>query len=484
MSIDMYVGSSQRQAASTQRMAQKQLEAYAQMERAIGQFVFNSQLLTGAAYDAAKSHYSSVLLPLLKGGKLYSEAVTRCVSKLPSDYQAQVDSGDLKESELEQKIKQLQASIDSKRAAQLRIAQMERDLPPDSRGNFSSSNRSLATSIETLERTKKKLQEKLQKLREFNISSMTIFSGLDGLERNIAAGNKLAVSSFNGKTFVKPSQSQLAWADEINNRWQKSEEEKFQKAKGSKTKQWISYLSRFMYVENPNHITPEELRFNEQYKERLFPKEEFEEDKDLTLIIAEAIRDGIDPFTGRELNWMTKASLALFAIALVAPSGKVSNSSFKGKMPSRVKLQNGKTVNSITGKVIKNNNKSTQGSRIKNNPNVLRDGSHLENGKLKSNVRYEAGEYNYSYKTDKLGRIDEFSTENLALTERSQRLEHNPNTPGKLKGDHAGHLAGDRFGGSPDLDNLVSQLENVNLSSYKKIENQWAKAISEGKMLK
>lgn len=54
----------------------------------------------------------------------------------------------------------------------------------------------------------------------------------------------------------------------------------------------------------------------------------------------------------------------------------------------------------------------------------------------------------------------------------------------KLDGDQAGHLAGDRFGGSPELDNLVSQLSNVNLSQYKKIENQWATAIKQGKKVK
>lgn len=63
-------------------------------------------------------------------------------------------------------------------------------------------------------------------------------------------------------------------------------------------------------------------------------------------------------------------------------------------------------------------------------------------------------------------------------------MPHNSNTPGKLKGDHAGHLAGDRFGGSPELDNLVSQSSNVNLSQYKKRENQWAKELKEGKRVK
>lgn len=74
-----------------------------------------------------------------------------------------------------------------------------------------------------------------------------------------------------------------------------------------------------------------------------------------------------------------------------------------------------------------------------------------------------------------------FKAGDLKLTERDNRLPHKSNTPGKEPGDHAGHLAADRFGGSPDLDNLVSQSSSVNLSKYKKLENQWATAIKEGK---
>lgn len=107
-----------------------------------------------------------------------------------------------------------------------------------------------------------------------------------------------------------------------------------------------------------------------------------------------------------------------------------------------------------------------------------------EAGKLKPNIKYKSGEYNYSYETDGMGRISKFETDNLKFTNREGRLDHNPNTPGKLDGDHAGHLAGDRFGGSPELDNLVSQSSNVNLSQYKKMENQWAQAIKEGKQVK
>lgn len=103
--------------------------------------------------------------------------------------------------------------------------------------------------------------------------------------------------------------------------------------------------------------------------------------------------------------------------------------------------------------------------------------------KLKPSITYRTGEFNYLYKTDELGRIREFSTDNLQLTEREKRLPHNPDTPGKQPGDHAGHLAGDRFGGSPELDNLVFQLSSVNLSAYKKVENQWATALRDGKQV-
>ena len=111
---------------------------------------------------------------------------------------------------------------------------------------------------------------------------------------------------------------------------------------------------------------------------------------------------------------------------------------------------------------------------------ILTDGSHLQDGKLKPNIKYKTGEYDYIYTTDSQGRIVEVEANELYLTERKKRQKHNPNTPGKKNKDHAGHLIGDRFGGSPELDNLVSQAKEVNLSKYKKIENQWAKALKEG----
>ena len=114
--------------------------------------------------------------------------------------------------------------------------------------------------------------------------------------------------------------------------------------------------------------------------------------------------------------------------------------------------------------------------------NIIRDGSHFDEfGNLRPNIRYQAGEFEYIYQTDDLGRLTNWDAEELHLTERTKRLPHDSKSPGKLSGDQAGHMAGDRFGGSPGKDNVVSQLRKVNLSDYKKLENQWAKALEEGK---
>ena len=116
--------------------------------------------------------------------------------------------------------------------------------------------------------------------------------------------------------------------------------------------------------------------------------------------------------------------------------------------------------------------------------NVITDGSHLENGKLKPNVTYKTGEHDYFYTTNEDGLIVNARTDDLQLKDHEGRHKHNPNTYGKESGDHAGHLFGDRFGGSPELDNLVSQAKNVNLSEYRVIENHWASALKNGQKVR
>ena len=102
-------------------------------------------------------------------------------------------------------------------------------------------------------------------------------------------------------------------------------------------------------------------------------------------------------------------------------------------------------------------------------------------GLLKPNARYRTGKpgagTSYRYTTDGKGRITSAQARPLKL-DGSGRARHNPNTPGKRDGDHAGHIFGDRFGGSPELDNLISQARRVNLSEFRVMENKWARMLN------
>ncbi|MFT2713331.1 DNA/RNA non-specific endonuclease, partial [Clavibacter sp. Sh2126] len=115
---------------------------------------------------------------------------------------------------------------------------------------------------------------------------------------------------------------------------------------------------------------------------------------------------------------------------------------------------------------------------IQNLP-VVRDGSHLVDGKLSPNTWYQTGEHEYLYRTNEHGHIDRVIAEDLRFTTREIRPPHDPNTLGKIQGvDHAGHLIAFRYGGSDELDNLVSQLIRINKSRYYRVENQWGRALS------
>ena len=137
------------------------------------------------------------------------------------------------------------------------------------------------------------------------------------------------------------------------------------------------------------------------------------------------------------------------------------------------------------GAIIKELPEVTQelSKAIKKTKKVLKeivDNPFDELNKLKPNVRFKTGEFGYWGETDEFGRLTSMSTDNLQLTARTKRLPHNPNTPEKAIGDDAGHIIADRFGGSPELDNLVSQLRSVNRQVFARYERRWASAVSKG----
>ncbi|EOH75674.1 T7SS effector LXG polymorphic toxin [Enterococcus malodoratus] len=223
MSIDMYVGSSQAQASGVNTMCQKQIQGYQQLQQAINQFVMSSAELQGKTYDSAKQYFSAVLNPLAKGGMLLAEATAKACQKFPDDYQSQVDSADLKSSELEEQIQQYQQGIDTANSIIQFVSSSP--LPEPAKKTVLKSVKDVK---EGQEKAKKKLDKKLKKLLKFDSSSPSIFSEIATLESAVNAGTAQAGTCWNGSTgtFMVPKQEDMAWATHINLQWEKRAMEK------------------------------------------------------------------------------------------------------------------------------------------------------------------------------------------------------------------------------------------------------------------
>ncbi|HHX37890.1 MAG TPA: transposase, partial [Clostridiaceae bacterium] len=85
---------------------------------------------------------------------------------------------------------------------------------------------------------------------------------------------------------------------------------------------------------------------------------------------------------------------------------------------------------------------------------------------MKPNVVYQAGENGYYYVTNEYGYVVHAIAPELAFRPERKRLSHFRKTFGKRATDQAGHIFADLFGGSPKLDNMVSQAQLVNQSTY------------------
>ena len=102
------------------------------------------------------------------------------------------------------------------------------------------------------------------------------------------------------------------------------------------------------------------------------------------------------------------------------------------------------------------------------------------NGELKPNATYQVGEY--TYKTDEMGRVVTVSG-TLDLT-KQDRNTYQQTKAGKTAGikdgledDEGGHLIASIFNGPGEQINYAAMDGNLNKGAWKKMENDWTKAI-------
>ncbi len=193
-------------------MCQEQIQCYEELQQAIHNFTENSTSLTGKAYESAKTYFEAVIYPLAQGGLLLSEAVERAVKKFPDDYRAQVDSGDLKQIELEEQIRQANQLLNQAESIQTTLLTTEvQGIMKD----FQLHQNQLLIGV--YQGVKRELERKLEKLLAFNASSPQIFSEIDTLENAIKQGLAQTKTAWDAKSkvFVIPTKNDLLWADMI-----------------------------------------------------------------------------------------------------------------------------------------------------------------------------------------------------------------------------------------------------------------------------
>lgn len=182
------------------------------MIKVLENFVAEEEL-KGHAYDSAKAHITSTVIPLIQGIVLYQESLAEECQKFVSQYTSDVDSKSWRQADLEEKIREADQKISS-------LRQLMETKSNDKISAFLN----LSLSIAVLEGAKQKLQKILISLLTFNAVSPTIFLNSERYLLAVQNGFAQAAQSWDAAsgTYLPPSSgTDLSWKQTISLGWQK-----------------------------------------------------------------------------------------------------------------------------------------------------------------------------------------------------------------------------------------------------------------------
>ena len=208
MGIDMYLEQSQLQSSSVATMCQSQVEAYQDLQSAIQKFSEDTESLKGDAYNSARSFFASVLLPLSKGGQLYTETFSQAIKKLPEDYQTMVDSKSWREDDLLDKIRQEEQMIAYLDEVNQSLSSSTMD--SEEKGRLKRSNVELMRGHHANKRVYETI---LKDLRAYDSYSGGLFDDLDSIDVQLSRGLAQIETSWDAKQGVFKVPSDLTWAN-------------------------------------------------------------------------------------------------------------------------------------------------------------------------------------------------------------------------------------------------------------------------------
>ena len=212
MSIDMYLESARSQATSLSNISAQCVQQNIELIKVLENFVAEEEL-KGHAYDSAKAHITSTVIPLIQGIVLYQESLAEECQKFVSQYTSDVDSKSWRQVDLEEKIREADQKISSLR----QLMETKSD-------NKISALLNLSVSIAVFEGVKQKLQKILISLLTYNAVSPIIFLNSERYLLAVQNGFAQATQSWDAAsgTYLPPSNgADLSWKQTISLGWQK-----------------------------------------------------------------------------------------------------------------------------------------------------------------------------------------------------------------------------------------------------------------------
>lgn len=212
MSIDMYLESARSQATSLSSISAQCVQQNIELIKVLENFVAEEEL-KGHAYDSAKAHITSTVIPLIQGIVLYQESLAEDCQKFVNQYTSDVDSKSWRQVDLEEKIREADQKISSLR----QLMETKSD-------NKISALLNLSVSIAVFEGVKQKLQKILISLLTYNAVSPIIFLNSERYLLAVQNGFAQATQSWDAAsgTYLPPSSGyDLSWKQTISLGWQK-----------------------------------------------------------------------------------------------------------------------------------------------------------------------------------------------------------------------------------------------------------------------
>ncbi|MGH1323964.1 pre-toxin TG domain-containing protein [Bacillus pretiosus] len=295
MSLNMYLGEVQSQTQSMNAVCNATIQGMEQVIQSIDAFAIDT-VLQGQTYSSAKSFFVQTFRPLAQGIIYLCEELICQNDAFPNDFQSKVASTDVIEQEIREQIQEINQSIAS-------IEMMNAVTPMPG----------IDALVAVLVEMRKKLEEKLEHLHEFEYTSSNNYSTALQLAASIAAGLAEVQS---GKGF-SPASGTFS-TNGLNMEWTAS----IQTIEEDRKRQADNLLNGSPIEEGAIDGRP-----SSESEEKGFDGKKLARDIAGEISGEYDVRrawDGIDPSTGEKLSTWERISAGGMAVAGLTPVGKVA----------------------------------------------------------------------------------------------------------------------------------------------------------------